>query len=181
MLFEKDFMSKNSRKATSKEIADSLALPLQKVELLMKCSLDVTSGDQGIYQNRGKMISNGNDDSVKDRLQSGTNNPFVNVQRLSLNNELRSYLSMLNDREAEIIQMRFGLIENTSPMTLEDIGKHFNVTRERIRQIEARAMSKLRQPIHNSDMKELIVVESSNVGDSTNGNSAVINADLLFQ
>ena len=60
----------------------------------------------------------------------------------------------LTEREAQIVEMRFGLADG-NPMTLEDIGKKFNVTRERIRQIEARALSKMRHPMKAGELREI--------------------------
>jgi RNA polymerase primary sigma factor len=61
----------------------------------------------------------------------------------------------LSEREAQIVEMRFGLGDGNQ-MTLEEIGRQFNVTRERIRQIEARALSKMRQPIRMNELKEIL-------------------------
>ena len=63
----------------------------------------------------------------------------------------------LNDREREILRLRFGL-DRGEPRTLEEVGEHFNLTRERIRQIEARAMSKLRHPSSDTGARDLLTV-----------------------
>jgi RNA polymerase primary sigma factor len=62
-------------------------------------------------------------------------------------------LSTLTPREKEIIKMRFGLDQSGEERTLEEVGKHFNVTRERIRQIEAKAMRKLKHPSHSEKLR----------------------------
>jgi len=149
---ERQFAARHSRKPTSAEIADRLALPLQKVELLVKCSRDVNSIDESVYQNRGKMVSN--DVQVKDRIQSTSSMPSVINEKNSLRSELRRAMENLSEREADIVRMRFGLGDG-NPMTLEEIGKHFSVTRERIRQIEARALSKMRHPGKKNELKEI--------------------------
>jgi len=150
---EKQFVQQHSRKPSSQELADRLALPLQKVELLVKCARDVNSMDENVYQNKGKMASN-NEVQVKDRIASESTEPQSLNERNSLREELRRSMRILSEREAQIVEMRFGLADG-NPMTLEEIGKHFRVTRERIRQIEARALSKMRHPGKTSEIKEI--------------------------
>jgi len=149
---ERQFVVAHSRKPTSAEIADRLALPLQKVELLVKCSRDVNSIDENVYQNRGKAVTN--EVQVKDRIASEGTGPSVLNEKNSLRSELRRAMQNLSEREAQIVEMRFGLGDG-NPMTLEEIGKQFNVTRERIRQIEARALSKMRHPMKKNELKEI--------------------------
>jgi RNA polymerase primary sigma factor len=72
-----------------------------------------------------------------------------------LKDQLNAVLSELSDRERRIITLRFGL-ENDRPMTLEEVGKEFNVTRERIRQIEAKALRKLRHPSRSRKLKDYL-------------------------
>ena len=66
-------------------------------------------------------------------------------------------LAPLDERESEILKLRFGL-DRGEPRTLEEVGEHFNLTRERIRQIEARAMSKLRHPSSDTGARDLLAV-----------------------
>lgn len=150
---EKAFSMQHMRKPNAQELAEQLALPLTKVELLMKCSREVNSIDESAYQSRGKMQSN-NEIQVKDRLISQTAEPTFINEKNSLRTELRRAMEHLSEREAQIIEMRFGLYDGNE-MTLEEIGRRFNVTRERIRQIEARALSKLRQPFKQTDFKNV--------------------------
>ena len=150
---ERQFFAQYSRKPTSQELAERLALPLQKVELLVKCSQDVNSIDTNVYDGNGKAASN-NEVQVKDRLVSETAQPSSLNERNSIRSELRRAMQTLSEREAQIVQMRFGLADGNQ-MTLEEIGKQFNVTRERIRQIEARALSKMRSPMKAEEIKEI--------------------------
>lgn len=150
---EKQFSLIHMRRPTSLELAESLALPLPKVELLMKCARDVNSIDENIFQNRGKASDN-NAAQVRDRLISSTAEPSFLNEKKSLRSELRRAMHHLSEREAQIIEMRFGLADGNE-MTLEEIGRRFNVTRERIRQIESRALSKLRQPFRQSEFKDI--------------------------
>lgn len=149
---EKQFAADHSRKPTSVELAEKLCLPVQKVELLVKCAMEVNSIDESQYQNRGKLTSN--DVLVKDRLVSETVEPFSMNEDISVRSELRRIMGSLSEREADIVELRFGL-STGQPMTLEEIGKKFNVTRERIRQIEARALSKMRQPVRDREIKQV--------------------------
>lgn len=155
---EKQFSMQHMRKPNAQELADQLALPLPKVELLMKCARDVNSIDESAYQSRGKMTTN-SEIQVKDRLISQTAEPSFINEKNSIRAELRRAMEHLSQREAQIIEMRFGLSDGNE-MTLEEIGRQFNVTRERIRQIEARALSKLRQPFKQSEFKNIFQDQS---------------------
>lgn len=157
---ERQFLLSHSRKPTSHELSERLALPIQKVELLMKCAREVNSMDENMYQNRGKM-SVGGEVQVKDRIASQQSTPSLLNERSSLREELRRSMNHLSEREAQIVEMRFGLANGT-PMTLEEIGKRFSVTRERIRQIEARALSKMRHPMKANELKEIFQDHSFN-------------------
>ena len=81
--------------------------------------------------------------------------PFDYAADSLLGEEITRLLAPLDEREATIIRLRFGL-DQSAPRTLEEIGKHFNLTRERIRQIEAKAMSKLRHPCVNNGAHDLL-------------------------
>ena len=85
----------------------------------------------------------------------GSATPFEQVLRSLLAEEIAWLLAQLTEREAQIIRLRFGL-DRGEPRTLEQVGEHFNVTRERIRQIEARAMSKLRHPSSTTRTRDLL-------------------------
>ena len=74
-----------------------------------------------------------------------------------LANEIEKLMAPLDEREREILALRFGL-DRGEPRTLEEVGAHFDLTRERIRQIEARAMSKLRHPSADTGARDLISV-----------------------
>ena len=150
---ERQFAIANNRKPTPDELAERLALPVQKVELLKRCGRDVNSMDENIYNNNAKAATN-NEVQVKDRLQSSGSEPLQLNERNSQRQELRRAMRSLTEREAQIVEMRFGLADG-NPMTLEDIGKQFNVTRERIRQIEARALSKMRHPMKAGELREI--------------------------
>src|SRR6266849_611078 len=84
----------------------------------------------------------------------------ANPAKTAITNNLRELtedvLSTLTPREKEIIKMRFGLDQSGEERTLEEVGKHFNVTRERIRQIEAKALAKLRHPSRSRRLRAFL-------------------------
>jgi len=155
---EKQFQQTHARQPTPDELAERLALPVQKVELLKRCGRDVNSMDENLYNNNAKGQSN-NEVQVKDRLASQGTEPLSLNERNCQRQELRRAMRSLTEREAQIVEMRFGLADG-NPMTLEDIGKQFNVTRERIRQIEARALSKMRHPMKAGELREIFQDDS---------------------
>jgi RNA polymerase sigma factor (sigma-70 family) len=88
----------------------------------------------------------------------GTASPFESAAAAALPGDVARLLAVLDERERKVIAMRFGLAQ-PAPLTLEQIGEHFHLSRERIRQIELRAMAKLRrQAGQTSDMRELLAV-----------------------
>ena len=93
-------------------------------------------------------------DVVEDR---SAESPFEVAATALLPDEISRLLAPLDDREREILKLRFGL-DRGEPRTLEEVGEHFNLTRERIRQIEARAMSKLRHPSSDTGARDLLAV-----------------------
>ncbi len=93
-------------------------------------------------------------DVVEDR---SADSPFEMAVVSLLPAEVERLLAVLGARERGILALRFGL-DRAEPRTLEEVGKHFHLTRERIRQIEARAMCKLRHPSSDSDPRDLLTV-----------------------
>ena len=93
-------------------------------------------------------------DVVEDR---SAESPFEMAATALLPDEISRLLAPLDEREREILKLRFGL-DRGEPRTLEEVGEHFNLTRERIRQIEARAMSKLRHPSSDTGARDLLAV-----------------------
>jgi RNA polymerase sigma factor (sigma-70 family) len=150
---ERQLISQLGRSPTPGELAERLALPIAKVELLLKSARNVNSMDESAFSNNGKTASD-KEVQVKDRLISETKQPSTVSEKNSMRSEIRRVMGVLSEREAQIVEMRFGLSDGNQ-MTLEEIGKQFNVTRERIRQIEARALSKMRHPSQVEEFKEI--------------------------
>ena len=130
-----------NREPTIEELAKELEMEPEKVEYVIKIKQDITSLDAGVGRD-----GDGEDESVLgDFIEDEDSKPpdALAADQL-LKEQVQSVLSTLSDREQKIIKMRFGL-ENGKSHTLEEVGQEFAVTRERIRQIEAKALAKLRK------------------------------------
>ena len=142
--------NKLGRPATLAELAIDLDMPEAKVSEVMRFAADTLSLSEPLREDGDAELG----DLVEDR---SAESPFDAAAVALLPAEIGRLLSPLDDREREIIQLRFGL-DRGEPRTLEEVGAHFNLTRERIRQIEARAMSKLRHPSADSGAQDLLAV-----------------------
>lgn len=136
-----------NREPTIEELAKELEMEPEKVEYVIKIKQDITSLDAGVGRDDGE------DDSVLGDFieDEDTTTPEESAANQLLKEQVQSVLSTLSDREQKIVKMRFGL-ENGKSHTLEEVGQEFAVTRERIRQIEAKALAKLRK---HKDAKKL--------------------------
>lgn len=137
-----------NREPTIEELAKELEMEPEKVEYVMKIKQDITSLDAGVGRD-----GEGEDESfLRDFIEDEDSaTPEESAASQLLKEQVQSILSTLSDREQKIIKMRFGL-ENGKSHTLEEVGQEFAVTRERIRQIEAKALAKLRK---HKDSKKL--------------------------
>jgi len=129
-------------------IAEKMGLPEGKVREILKIakepvSLDVPIGDDGDSQLG---------DFIEDSM---TLSPMAAAMQASVQEKLKEALDSLSPREAKVLRMRFGL-DTSTEFTLEEVGKQFEVTRERIRQIESKAMKKLRHPARADHLKSLM-------------------------
>ncbi len=130
-----------NREPTTEELAKELDIEPEKVEYVMKIKQDISSLDAGI----GRDGEDGEDSTLGDFIEDeDTASPEESAAGQLLKEQVREVLSSLSDREQKIIKMRFGL-DGTKSHTLEEVGLEFAVTRERIRQIEAKALMKLRK------------------------------------
>ena len=136
-----------NREPTIEELSEELEMPPEKIEYVIKIKQDITSLDAGVG-NEGEDKDSVLSDFVEDE-DSITPEESASVQLLK--EQVKDVLSTLSDREQKIIRMRFGL-DNGKNHTLEEVGQEFAVTRERIRQIEAKALIKLRK---HKDAKKL--------------------------
>lgn len=134
---ERHLYQKLGRPATHEEIAKELGLPVKKIREYLKVSQEPISLETPLGTDKDNRLG----DFVEDKRAIS---PEEKVVDLHFKDQLYEVLNNLTDREREILLLRFGL-ENIRPHTLEEVGKIFNVTRERIRQIEAKAIKRLRQ------------------------------------
>ncbi len=136
-----------NREPTIDELAKELEMEPEKVEYVIKIKQDITSLDAGVGRDEGE------DDSVLGDFieDEDSATPEESAANQLLKEQVQGVLSSLSEREQKIIKMRFGL-ENGKSHTLEEVGQEFAVTRERIRQIEAKALAKLRK---HKDAKKL--------------------------
>ncbi len=136
-----------NREPSIEELAKELEMEPEKVEYVMKIKQDITSLDAGVGRD-----GDDEDSVLRDFIEDEDGKtPEESAADQLLKEQVQSILSTLSDREQKIIKMRFGL-ENGKSHTLEEVGQEFAVTRERIRQIEAKALAKLRK---HKDSKKL--------------------------
>ena len=136
-----------NREPTIDELAAELEMEPAKIEYVIKIKQDITSLDAGVGRD-----GDDEDSVLGDFIEDGDSvTPEESATSQLLKEQVQSILSTLSDREQKIVKMRFGL-ENGKSHTLEEVGREFAVTRERIRQIEAKALAKLRK---HKDSKKL--------------------------
>jgi RNA polymerase primary sigma factor len=135
-----------NREPTNEEIAKEMEIEVDKVEHIMKIKQDIHSLDQSVRDDDEDSVLG---DFVEDE---DTISPEDSAAIQLLKEQVKDLLSSLSEREQKIIRLRFGL-EDGKSHTLEEVGQEFSVTRERIRQIEAKALAKLRK---HKDSKRLL-------------------------
>lgn len=136
------------RQATVKELADYLNTTVEKVEEIMKISQDPISLETPIGEEEDSHLV----DFIEDDKTASPSDVAISTM---LRQQLMEALHKLTPREEKVVRMRYGL-DDGKPRTLEDVGKEFNVTRERIRQIEAKALRKLRNPGKFKNLREYL-------------------------
>lgn len=137
------------REPTPEEIGEKMELEPEKVREILKISQNTTSLETP--------VGDGEDDStlgdfIADDKQDS---PYDTTSKQMLSENVEEVLKALSDREAKVLRMRFGLAGNRT-MTLEEVGKEFGVTRERIRQIEAKALRKLKHPSKRKKLQDFL-------------------------
>ena len=138
-------VQENGRDPTPEEVAKKLNYPLDKVKSVMKASMEPISLDRPIGEDEDSNLS----DFIEDLTATS---PAQSAAHAMLREQLSKVLSTLTRREEKVIRLRFGLGDGT-PRTLEEVGTIFNVTRERVRQIEAKALKKLQHPSRAKKLK----------------------------
>jgi len=131
------------REPSDEEIAYTMGLPVNKVAHLKSVSVRPSSLDAPIGEDGdttfGELVGDENEAS-----------PLENLQEKSMSNDIKTVIGQLEDREAEIIHLRFGL-DGNHPLTLEEVGEKFDITRERVRQIQNIAIHKMRRIMNENE------------------------------
>ena len=136
------------REPTPEEVAERLSVPVSRVREVLKISRDPVSLDTPIGEE--------DDSHLGDFIEDDTAlRPADSATFSMLREELANALESLTERERQVVKLRFGL-EDGRARTLEEVGREFNVTRERIRQIEAKALRKLRHPSRSKRLKDFL-------------------------
>jgi RNA polymerase primary sigma factor len=139
------------REPTLDELAERCALPAERISEILRISLDPLSLDSPVGEE--------DDSSLTDFIEDlSVDAPADAATKRMLVQAVEEALGELTEREQEIVRMRFGL-DDGQAKTLEDVGKEFGVTRERIRQIEAKTLAKLRHPMRSQRLKEFLEEE----------------------
>ena len=137
-----------NREPSEEEIAARMDIPVEKVREVIKISQDPVSLETPIGEEDDSHLG----DFIKDERSLSPEEYATNE---ILKEEISAVLDTLQSREKQVLELRFGLIDGTC-YTLEEVGKRFNVTRERIRQIEAKALRKLRHPSRAKKLKDFM-------------------------
>jgi RNA polymerase primary sigma factor len=136
------------REPTLDEIAREMELPVERVSEIIRIAPEPLSLETPIGEEEDSHLSDfvPDDDAIS---------PAEAASNLILREQIEDVLAKLTQRERDVLKMRFGL-EDGYPRTLEEVGRHFKVTRERIRQIEAKALKKLRHPSKSRKLREFL-------------------------
>lgn len=137
-----------NREPTDEELAEKMGMSVEKVREIFKISQDPLSLETPIGEEEDSKLG----DFIPDESNMSPEDYAINEV---LKDDISLVLQTLTEREEEVLKLRFGLVDGTS-RTLEEVGNIFNVTRERIRQIEAKALRKLRHPSRSRKLKEYL-------------------------
>ena len=141
-------LQENGREPTPEEIAAAMEVDVARVREIQKIAQDPVSLETPIGEEEDSHLG----DFIED---DKTQTPSDSVSFIMLKEQLLSVLDTLTPREEKVLRLRYG-IDDGKPRTLEEVGKEFNVTRERIRQIEAKALRKLRHPSRSRRLKDFL-------------------------
>ncbi|PNS08509.1 RNA polymerase sigma factor RpoD [Solilutibacter silvestris] len=147
----RQMLQQYGREPTPEELAKEMDMPEDKIRKVMKIAKEPISMETPIGDDEDSHLG----DFIED---SNVESPIEATTNISLVETVRDVLAGLTPREAKVLRMRFGIDMNTDH-TLEEVGKQFDVTRERIRQIEAKALRKLRHPTRSETLRSFLDME----------------------
>ncbi|MFV0563743.1 RNA polymerase sigma factor RpoD [Malaciobacter mytili] len=142
-------IQENGKEPDVEDIAKEVGLPVDKVKQVIKITKEPVSLEAPIGSDDDGKFG----DFVPDEKAL---TPIDNIMKEDLQGQIDQILAQLNEREQAVVRMRFGLMEDASDRTLEEIGKELNVTRERVRQIESSAIKKLKHPKVGKNLKNYV-------------------------
>jgi RNA polymerase primary sigma factor len=145
---QRQLLQEQGREPTVEEVAERTEMTVPRVREILRLNQDTVSLEQPMGDEDGFSLS----DVIED---SEAEVPADAAARVMLNEAVKEALSQLSDREQKVVRLRFGL-DDGHMRTLEEVGKEFGVTRERIRQIEAKTLAKLRHPIRSQRLRDYL-------------------------
>ncbi|HNX30545.1 MAG TPA: RNA polymerase sigma factor RpoD [Holophaga sp.] len=146
---QRELVQKLGREPSSEEIAEAMDMPVSKVRKVMKIAQEPISLETPIGEEEDSHLG----DFIEDKAVVS---PVEQVVSQRLKETVNSVLQTLTEREEKVLRMRFGVGEEASEHTLEEVGSEFAVTRERIRQIESKALRKIRHPRYSKTLKAFL-------------------------
>ena len=160
------------RSPTEEEIAQKMDMSVEKLRSVLQSAQPTLSLE--------RPLKNDDDASqLSDFIEADQESPEEHVEKSMLRDDLENVINSLSPRERDVVRMRYGL-DDGRIKTLEEIGQIFSVTRERVRQIEAKAIRKLRQPYRSSILRDYVLAAPSIIEKNVNQNlSAAIRQNLL--
>ncbi len=147
----RQMLQQYGREATPEELAKEMDMPEDKIRKVLKIAKEPISMETPIGDDEDSHLG----DFIED---TNVESPIENTVNINLQETVRDVLAGLTPREAKVLRMRFGIDMNTDH-TLEEVGKQFDVTRERIRQIEAKALRKLRHPSRSEQLRSFLDID----------------------
>lgn len=145
---QRQLVQELSREPSPQEVAERMDISVEKVQQIQKIAQEPISLESPVGEEEDSALG----DFISDPHAL---DPYEYTAKMKLREELDSVLSTLTDREERVLRLRFGLVDGRQ-RTLEEVGKEFNVTRERIRQIEAKALRKLKHPSRSRKLKDFM-------------------------
>lgn len=146
---QRQLLQELSREPSPEEVAERMQIPVEKVQSIQKIAQEPISLEQPVGEEEDSSLG----DFVADQ---NALDPYEYTAKAKLREELDAVLAMLTDREERVLRLRFGLADGRI-RTLEEVGKEFGVTRERIRQIESKALRKLKHPSRSRKLKDFLL------------------------